>query len=192
MGKLTRTVLGRLEAFNPQSELSHELRLLLKFIDGKRNQQDLQKLHSVGHYAHSNLQQLMALGLVQEESDSLSHETIHAQDDVAYMPTIPASLTPYGQTKTLLTLVIDQRSKNIFQRRVALLAQCKSDMETFLLVHAPRVALTLLSDIESITTLDQLEASLSTYEEMITATGRLGWTHVTQIRELLARDTQSA
>lgn len=191
MGKIVRTIQGRLAAFNAQSDLAADLRQLLRSLDGKRDQQDFENMLADRGDMPVQLLQLMAMGLVQEASDSRGNETNHSSRSTAYLPTLPAALTPLCATEISPRLATERHDKAMPQPSAQLLAQCKADMEIFLLMHAPLVAVELIRDIENLSNLAQLKASLSAYEQIIQSTGHLGWTHLAQLRELLAHDTSN-
>ena len=185
MGALTRTNQGRLEAFNALSALPDDLRLLLKFIDGKRDQQDLQRALKNDICSPANLQKLLDQGLVQEASHGHRKEENAGPQPHAYLPTLPAGLSPIQPLHVDAQHIRSTRDDNAAIINDALLTQVKSEMETFLLTHAPQVALQVLGDIERLTSLGQLEASLGSYQQMISATGILGMTHLRQVRARL-------
>jgi hypothetical protein len=61
----------------------------------------------------------------------------------------------------------------------------KTKMETFLLTHVPQIALQVLGEIERLTSIEQLQASLGAYQQMIRTTGAQGMQHFEQLTELL-------
>jgi hypothetical protein len=187
METLTKTMQGRLEAFNAKSELADDLRLLLKFVDGKRTSRDLQHALKPHICSPKNIQRLIQMGLVNETSSAVQSAPREALSAHAYSPTVPASLSamPPKEPATAQEEPSYDDDSQASSFAEGQLQDAKACMENFLLTSAPEIALQLLGDIENISTHKQLQASLDAYEKLIQYTGKACEKHLAELHEIL-------
>ncbi len=163
MASLIRTNQVRLEAFNPRSLLPDDLKLLIKFVDGKREFADIQRSLKPHICSPEKIRQLVELGLIESTvPGSLSipapNTTTHS---LSYLPTVPAELSAIdtSQLRAAHAAIqhIDtfdlQESKDI----AVSLEAAKDCMGDFLLIHTPQSACEVLREIESLNRLEQLD-----------------------------------
>ncbi len=185
MGALTKTSQGRLEAFNRGSELPDDLRLLLKFIDGQRDAQDLQLALKPGVYSTDKLQKLIDLGLVQTASairlSPAANDTRHS----AYLQTEPANLAEMTAPAVPEPRFTDSLSNNTKEDAADILYRARTSMETFVLTHAPQHAIQLLTEIENLSSLKQLQVSFQAYSLIISFTGVAGLAHLSELKHMI-------
>lgn len=184
MAKLNRTIQGRLEAFNSQSRLEGDLRILLKFIDGKREWEDLQKALKPHICTREKLQKLVNMGLVTQEGTAIDVETSSKFGGLAYFPTIPAAL-PFATAKPDNNPA-PQTNDALDMPEYALL-EAKECIGDFLLRYAPQSAFSILVEIEDIQSMAQLRASLIAYEQLIRHTDVFGQKHMRDLRKIIAQ-----
>lgn len=188
MAPLIRTNQGRLEAFNSHSSLPDDLRMLLKFIDGKRNEVDLQRVLKPHICAPEKIQCLIDLGLVTSILDSIMEQTKKDSVIEAYSETMPAQLPAFGAFSQPFTVTNSQHMLPP-EKTASALNDAKTLMENFLLQEAPSLAMTMLGDIEEITTMSQLQASLGAYELMIKNNTPNAAAHLAELRQMLEATT---
>lgn len=198
MAALIRTIQGRMEAFNPRSLLSDDLKLLIKFVDGKRGFADIQKSLEPHICNPEKIQQLVELGLIESPvSVALSipapNTTTHS---LSYLPTVPAELSPLD-TMQLRSASAPAQHIDIADldesRAIAVSLEAAKDcMAEFVLLYAPQSAYEVLSDIESLNSLEQLQASLIAYISLIGASVSPTQMnqHLQKIRHIMSNSSQ--
>jgi hypothetical protein len=171
MAALIRTNQGRLEAFNPRSMLSDDLKLLIKFIDGRRHYSDLQQALKPHICSKEKVQQLIELGLVEKNESFQQPVKQTEQNGHAFLPTVPAGLSMFG---LLLSNSANEPKANACEEVIEdaghdfkILHKAKECMADFLLMYAPQLAFEILSDIEELNSVAQFQASMDTYASLI-------------------------
>ncbi len=198
MASLIRTNQGRMEAFNPRSLLTDDLKLLIKFVDGKRGFADLQRALKPHICSPEKIQQLVELGLIESTVSAAfsitdPNTTTHS---LSYLPTVPAELSAidtsqlratHAATQNIDTFDL-QESKDI----AVSLEAAKDCMAEFVLLYAPQAAYEVLSDIESLNSLEQLQASLIAYISFIGASVSPTQMnqHLQKIRHIVSNSSQ--
>jgi hypothetical protein len=179
MNPLLRTNQGRLEAFNSQSKLTEDLRILLKFIDGRRTLVDLKRALKPHIFSREKIQKLIDMGLVAAFDGWMDVEIDSQMGVLSYLPTTPAALNPKYMPST----------KAAFEQST--LAEAKECMGDFVLRHTPESAFLLLSEIENFKTLEQLQASLPSYEQLIKHADIYAGRHMRDLRQIIANTHRS-
>jgi hypothetical protein len=170
MAALIRTIQGRMEAFNPRSRLPDDLKLLLKFMDGKRQYSDLQRALKPHICNEEKVQQLINQGLVEANDSFQQRAQHHDQQGFAFPPTVPAELSfssaaPRPEADEWHASISQQVTDDDAIR--TMLQEAKDCMADFLLRNAPQLAFEVLGEIEAFISIAQLQASMSIYLEQI-------------------------
>jgi hypothetical protein len=186
MTKFIRTIEGRLEAFNSQSELSEALRILLKFIDGRRDLPELRKALKPHICTQENIQALIDLGLV-THADAWIDDAVNntKQGTKSYLPTEPATISPCITSSLQVASVNADSFANSSEVTLSKAKECMGD---FVLRYTPESAFLILSEVESFKTLEQLEASLVAYEQLIKHAEHLAVRHMNALKQILAKN----
>ena len=69
--------------------------------------------------------------------------------------------------------------------RDSALARALEEMATFVLSHLPDQSFQILKEVEEITSLEVLAATLGGYEQMVSVTGQPGIEHLRSIKSIL-------
>ena len=200
-----RTEEGQEAAYSLQSALPRKLKSILKVVDGKtRDQVFRTNLHSFGD-VDGLLRSLEMAGLLKVADDGGLHnrlssqtnpvdraEQLREQDwlatrnplDLNSQRTVPYSASqPYpaapSSTHDLAKGLVSDPKKD------AALASALDSMANFVLVHLPDQSFQILKEIEEITSLEILAATLGGYEQMVLVTGQQGTDHLRSIKSTL-------
>ena len=185
-----RTPQGRAIAFSPDSQLSPKLKALLKAVDGKVSATELMVQFSDTDAAES-LEQLEQAGLIKLREDragdfkiSPAQPTIRqstALDD-AFTETAAAPLEPIGAAAAnpLAELAAEPSTD---------LARIVDIMSTFVLIHFPQQAFTMLARLEGFKSLEELETELPDYAVLAKASGPAGVMHLAEVTERVREAT---
>ena len=176
---------GRMIAFDQQSVLTPDQKSFLKAIDGKTPDWKLAAQWPGTSDAMEQLQELQNMGLIEVRaarwSNSMGNSVLPADSGhgtnvtvlqtpaTQYSATRPAALTPVAATS----------------QTSAELNAIKEHMSTFILTHLPHHAMTVIKEIESISSYDMLRLMLAAYANMVNETGRVGLAHIKSLRAML-------
>ena len=182
----SKTMEGRLLAFDKQSPLPAPLKDLLKRVDGKTSSDELGS--HMGTWAGSAdlLRELERRNLVQVNNarpvatDISAARLLTAQsrtDGAAleYFATEPVPLFPASAPRKQAT---EQPSHTEIQA----IREC---MATFILTYLPHYAQSLLKEIEGIDSYEKLMGTLDGYAFVTQEAGRAGLNHIRELRLML-------
>lgn len=206
-----RTEEGQEAAYSPLSALPRKLKSILKVVDGKtRNEVFRKNLHSFGD-VDGLLRSLEMAGLLKLAPDSL--QAARASVDVSSIdqqsqPAQPsqklrerdwsATRSPHerhseflyaqqdSQTYLSVTHSINRpTTQTADSPKGQALAGALTEMANFVLTHLPDQSFQILKEIEEITSLEVLAATLGGYEQMVSVKGQLGVDHLRSIKSVL-------
>ena len=207
-----RTDEGQEAAYSTQSALPRKLKSILKVVDGKtRNEVFRKNLHSFGD-VDGVLRSLEMAGLLKVAPNGVktplsgadaqpnSQQHYQAQDykqalrerdwSATRNPLEPPSEQFYGQTDSqeylsLIHSINRPAELGLDSPAGHALAGALTDMANFVLTHMPDQSFQILKEIEEITSLEVLAATLGGYEQMVLGTGQLGADHIRSIKSIL-------
>ncbi len=208
-----RTDEGQQAAYSSQSALPRKLKSILKVIDGKTSTEVFERnLHSFGD-VRAILRSLEMAGLLgytaeratddfdennhfvdlhtknQQERDwSSTHHPLdvaslktNLKNAVPFIPTAPPSATSnHLNTKAAN---FSNSPDNFSGNKV--LESVLNEMADFVLMHSPEQSFQILKEIEEITSLEVLAATLGGYEQMVSNLGKAGADHLNSIKSTL-------
>lgn len=184
-----RTPMGRAAAFTPDAKLPPALKAMLKAVDGKTSVSALM-VQFVEHDAADLLSQLEEEGLIKLRGERLADfQPSGAVPDVVDSPNAAdaadVSERAFASTSSA-ALELPQVVYPIAAPHCAVaVARIVEVMTTFVLTHIPQQAFTLLAELESFQTLDELEAGLPGYALLAQAQGPAGIVHLAELTERL-------
>ncbi len=205
-----RTDQGQAAAYDASSILPRKLKSLLKVIDGKTSQAVFANSLKAFGDVQGLLASLQSAGLIelreqaaQQPSQALASNTLlqpsanglaasiaikfgfHANRD-------PANSDGFALTQGLHTQ--PQRALEIWQISPERAAQRENDlqavledMSSFVLTYVPDQAVTVLTELEQTTTMEQLAVLMGGYQLMVSAAGEQAVIHLNDIRSVLSR-----
>ena len=200
-----RTEEGQEAAYSPQSALPRKLKSILKVVDGKtRNNVFRKNLHSFGD-VDGLLRSLELAGLLKVASEgtqdgrvNLDSSTatrsnqlreqdwsatrnpleLNSQQSAFQSPSQPYFPSAPGGANGMAGAVMDPQKQ-------AALNGVLDDMANFVLTHLPDQSFQILKEIEEITSLEVLAATLGGYEQMVSSVGQLSAGHLSHIKSVL-------
>ena len=200
-----RTEEGQEAAYSPQSALPRKLKSILKVVDGKtRNNVFRKNLHSFGD-VDGLLRSLELAGLLKVASEgtqdgrvNLDSSTatrsnqlreqdwsatrnpleLNSQQSAFQSPSQPYYPSVPGGANGMAGAVTDPTKQ-------AALKGVLDDMANFVLTHLPDQSFQILKEIEEITSLEVLAATLGGYEQMVSGVGQLSAGHLSHIKSVL-------
>ena len=186
-----RTEEGQQAAYNPQSAMPRKLRSLLKVIDGKTSVQVyMRSLRAFGD-VEGVLRSLEMAGLITPLAQSFSIDSAILPQAI-WSPAPPDALvnekmffqdTSPAVTQQMSTLVA--RGDVSDTQRTWALSQAKDAMASYVLLHCPKKAFSVLREIDEITSLEQLAATLAGYRELVSGAGDAHRAHIQVLNKLL-------
>jgi hypothetical protein len=190
-----KTMQGRMDAFNNQSDLPQALRQLLLHVDGKTPFHRMQSYLGGQICSEANIGELVQLGYVRAVNDAIGDafdlDEKARTNDIHLRPTEPAPLRFF----------LDQPQDAPPQRAKPqasdaghaehVVEDAKDMMSDFVLNHVPQHAYSALKEIEQITSLAILAGSLDAYELLVRPTGMMGKRHIQQLRRMAEDARQS-
>ena len=197
-----RTEEGQEAAYSPQSALPRKLKSILKVVDGKtRTHVFKENLHSFGDVENLLLSLEMAglLKSVPEGSQNIRFNLDMTDTDRAEL-TQPQRAAEWSETRNPVELLSQHasrtmggfsqfpeslRSPMIDQQRTVVLAKTLELMANFVLTYLPEQSFEVLKEIEEITSLEVLAATLGGYEQMVSPVGQPGAEHLRMIKQTL-------
>ena len=200
-----RTEEGQEAAYSPQSALPRKLKSILKVIDGKtRNDVFRKNLHSFGD-VDGLLRSLELAGLLKVASESVHDSRVNADPTTAARAQQlreqdwSATRTPLDQSSQLSSFQAPSRPNHLSMpggnnrvvgsapdlQQQAALTGVLDEMANFVLTHLPDQSFQILKEIEEITSLEVLAATLGGYEQMVANLGEISAHHVRHIKSVL-------
>jgi hypothetical protein len=205
MSVYRKTMQGRLDAFNKQSDLPQALRQLLLHVDGKTPFHRIQSYLGAQICSEANIGELVQRGYVRALNGAMDDafdfdEKGHA-NDLHHRPTMPAPLRFFlGQPQDLSPSSLPSPSPvptpapapvSDAGHAAHVLEEAKDMMSDFVLTHIPQHAFSALKEIEQITSLAILGSSVDAYELLVQPTGMAGKRHIQQLRRITEDARQS-
>jgi hypothetical protein len=198
-----KTMQGRLDAFNNQSDLPQALRQLLLHVDGKTQFHRMQSYLGAQICSEANMGELVQRGYVRALNDAMDDtfdfdEKGHT-NDLHHRPTMPAPLRFFlGKPQDLSPSSLPSPPPAPTPAPVSdaghaahVLEEAKDMMSDFVLTHIPQHAFSALKEIEQITSLAILGSSVDAYELLVRPTGMAGKRHIQQLRRITEDVRQS-
>jgi hypothetical protein len=201
-----RTQEGQEAAYSAQSALPRKLKSILKVVDGKtRTQVFEQNLRSFGdvpailrslemagllHSVSTDAAQIrFNVELDEEERGKLKMASKSADWAATRNPLDRASYQPdfslENQSRTFTSKMPDSLMQAAEQKKTEVLAGVLDAMSNFVLTHAPEQAFQILKEIEEISSLEILAATLGGYEQMVSHLGENSIQHMRHIKSVL-------
>lgn len=202
-----RTPEGQAAAYDQTSAMPRKLRSLLKVVDGKTTDTVFTTSLKAFGDVRGLLKSLLTAGLIQPLSeDEVSKQ---ASSATAAAPTVAAapaqknaalfaSTAPVGgfdptqsayPTQSFYhnttTQIPNQPTSGAQQAKQHALQGILQNMSNFVLTHVPQQAFVILSELEDITSIEQLAVMLGGYELMIRQAGPVAQEHIAQVRQAL-------
>jgi hypothetical protein len=164
----SKTMAGRMVAFDQQTGLTPVLKGFLKSVDGKTPTDQLLAQWQEGPDALQLLKELERQGLIELRAVRWSNSSANSSLPPSLVNSPPPALTlVHGAKKAART------------DSLAGLDPIKEEMATFLLTHLPQ------HEIEEIDSYDRLMMMLTAYANVANEAGREGLTHIKSLRSLL-------
>lgn len=183
-----RTDEGQVAAYDPQSALPRKLKSLLKLIDGRTSLAILEEnLRAFGD-VRGLVESLSAAGLIEPVTEGMKAErgTSDAAGNsrMSYKPseTFTGTRGAFEQSQMSTRM---QTGAETGARRIQALRQAEDLMAQFVLTHLPEQSFAILKELEALTSLEQLAATLGGYEQVVTQIGPESQGHVRQIKQIL-------
>ena len=191
-----RTEEGQVAAYSPQSALPRKLKSILKVVDGKTSTQVFKNnLHSFGDVA-GLLHSLEIAGLLKEVLDvNQAGRAEHAAATLERIQLPTQSNFPVSQNAADFSaqqnfqyapsLSHSSTEMDVNIPKSAVLQATLDEMADFVLANMPEESFKALKEIEEITSLEILAATLGGYEQMLSNTGQSGAAHLQSIKSTL-------
>jgi hypothetical protein len=184
----TRTDEGQAAAYDPQSALPRKLKSLLKLIDGKTSLAVLEEgLRAFGD-VRGLVQSLNSAGLIEPMTDAIKAERSRPDQVGNTRMNSRATETSPGSRSTFAPSQMSTRfaSNAVSEvKRSQALRQAEDSMANFVLTHLPEQSFAILQELEALTSLEQLAATLGGYEQVVSQVGPASQDHLTQIKQIL-------
>lgn len=182
----SKTMEGRLQAFDKQSPLPAPLKDLLKRVDGKTSSEELGTHMGTWPGSADLLRELERRNLVQANKAQRVVTDIGAArppaaqsrpESVAleYFATEPVPLFPASAPRK-------QAAEQPSHTEIQAIREC---MATFILTYLPHYARSLLKEIEDIDSYEKLMGTLDGYAFVTQEAGRAGLNHIRELRLML-------
>lgn len=203
-----RTAEGQAAAYDATSAMPRKLKSLLKVIDGKTSHEVFANSLKAFGDVQGLLVSLQKAGLIelrQDGSQAAAHASSPpAQSEASLMSALASKigLRPnrasssdadgFALTQTALTqpqTVFEPRSQSADrqQERQQDLQLLVQDMSSFVLAYVPEQAFSVLSELEQISTMEQMAVLLGGYELMVRHTGEPARIHLLHVRQILGK-----
>jgi hypothetical protein len=184
----TRTDEGQVAAYDPQSALPRKLKSLLKLIDGKTSLAVLEESLRAFGDVRGLVQSLDSAGLIQPMTDAIKAERSRGDNGGhSRMPSRPSETWPGSRStfepSQMSTRFLSSAVSDV--KRSQALRQAENMMANFVLTHLPEQSFALLKELEALTSLEQLAATLGGYEQVVSQVGPASQDHVKQIKQIL-------
>jgi hypothetical protein len=202
-----KTMQGRLDAFNNQSDLPQALRQLLLHVDGRTPFHRVQSYLGAQICSEANMSELVQRGYVRPLNnaidDAFDFDEKCQANDTQHRPTIPAPLrfslgqpqdispSPSPSPSPLQSQSPTPPTVSDVWHAQQVLDEAKDMMSDFVLTHIPQHAFSALKEIEQITSLVILGSSVDAYELLVKPTGMAGKRHIQQLRRITEDARQS-
>jgi hypothetical protein len=208
-----RTIEGQAAAYDATSAMPRKLKSLLKVIDGKTSLEVFSNSLKAFGDVQGLLVSLQKAGLIeirQDSAEGLASAAAHVAEprsafasegglmsglaskmglrqDRTRAPADGFALTQAIPTQP--ATVLEQRSSSAQsnQERQQDLQLLVQDMSSFVLAYVPEQAFSVLSELEQITTVEQMAVLLGGYELMVRHVGEPAQIHLLHVRQTLSQ-----
>ena len=181
-----RTDEGQIAAYDPQSALPRNLKSLLKLIDGKTPLVMLEESLRAFGDVRGLVQSLAAAGLIKPLADGVKSDRTGSGPNsrMGHDPLANGSGTssPFGQSQLRTRFPPSAASDAL---RSQALRKAEDMMSDFVLTHLPEQSFGLLKELEALTSLEQLAATLGGYEQVVSQVGAASRDHLAQLKQIL-------
>jgi hypothetical protein len=174
----SKTMAGRMVAFDQLSGLTPALKDFLKLVDGKTPPDQLVAQWRDGTEALQMLQELEIRGLIEVRAVRWSHTAGNSAFSSSFTDSTPPASAPAPQKMARTPAPVE-------------LAAIKEQMATFMLTHLPHHAVTVLKEIEEIDSYDRLMHMLTAYAHLAHDAGRIGLAHIKSLRAMMEPEFES-
>ena len=183
-----RTDEGQTAAYDAQSALPRKLKSLLKLIDGKTSLAVLEENLSAYGDVRGLVESLSTAGLIELFSEAMKAERGRTDASGNSKMSFRASEMFAGarsefaqsQMSTRMRVGVESGAK-----RIQALRQAEEMMSSFVLTHLPEQSFALLRELEALTSLEQLAATLGGYEQVVSQVGPESRAHISQVKQIL-------
>ena len=194
-----RTAEGQAAAYDASSAMPRKLRSLLKVIDGKTsNAVFAESLRAFGD-VQGLLTSLQKAGLIEERQVAAEGAVANAVEPKSHhaykRPKAAAEADGFAQTLSVHTQSptvpgakggrdagLAEQRQIMMQQDLQLLVQ---DMSSFVLAYVPLQAFSVLTELEQISTMEQMAVLLGGYELMVRDAGEPARIHLKHVRQIL-------
>ncbi len=187
-----RTAEGQAAAYDATSAMPRKLRSLLKVIDGKTsNEVFANSLKAFGD-VQGLLTSLKNAGLIElrvtayeSAAPEMSAVAMPARPRISVQTTPADAFAPTQSAHTRSQIPVEAGlSQQQQQQDLQLLVQ---DMSSFVLAYVPAQAFSVLSELEQISTMEQMAVLLGGYELMVRDVGEPARIHLMHVRQMLGK-----
>ncbi len=186
-----RTDEGQIAAYNPESALPRKLRSLLKLIDGKTSLAMLEESLRAFGDVRGLVQSLDVAGLIRPSQDDLKSGREPADgfssgpvSKMAHRASATWAGTRSAHENSQLSTRLTAGAASLAQRSDAL-RQAETLMANFVLTHMPDQSFSILKELEALSSLEQLAATLGGYEQVVSHLGPASRDHLLQVKHIL-------
>ncbi len=178
-----RTPEGQVAAYSTDSALPRKLKSLLKLVDGKTDLEVLvQNLQAFGD-VRGVLQSLYAAGLLRITTADAKPDAPLPRLTDSFLGRDAASGPDTMMMSRHSTMMVAPNAENPMRKQA--LTRAVDLMATFVLTHIPVDSFSILKELESLESLEQLGATLGGYEQVIAHVGPSKEAHLHQVRQIL-------
>jgi hypothetical protein len=201
-----RTAEGQAAAYDATSAMPRKLKSLLKVIDGKTSHEVFANSLKAFGDVQGLLKSLQKAGLIELRQDSAeasakpqpiprseSGLVSTLANKIGLRPNRSGAETDgFAMTQTIHTqpqTILEPRSQSAErqQERQQDLQLLVQDMSSFVLAYVPEQAFSVLSELESISSMEQMAVLLGGYELMVRHTGEPARIHLLHVRQTLGK-----
>ena len=191
MALYIRTDDGQIAAYNPESALPRKLKSLFKLIDGKTLLAILEESLRAFGDVRGLEQSLDVADLIRTVQDDLKAVRTRVDrssgDPVARMEHSAAATwagTRSAYENSQLSTRFTTSAASLAQRSEAL-RQAETIMADFVLTHLPDQSFSILKELEALTSLEQLAATLGGYEQVVSQDGSTSRDYLLRVKQII-------
>jgi hypothetical protein len=191
-----RTSEGQSAAYDATSAMPRKLRSLLKVVDGKTSEALFASSLKAFGDVKGLLQSLELAGLIELREVDASHASAAAAESfptatavqnqqTGFAPTESAPSSRFFARETQPQLSKDSQAQA--QQRQQDLQLLIQDMSSFVLAYVPGQAFTVLTELEQVTSMEQIVVLLGGYELMVNHVGEPAQIHLRHVHQSLRK-----
>jgi hypothetical protein len=191
-----RTSEGQSAAYDATSAMPRKLRSLLKVVDGKTSEALFASSLKAFGDVKGLLQSLELAGLIELREVDASHASAAAAESfptttavqnhqTGFAPTEIAPSSRFFARETQPQVSKDSQAQA--QQRQQDLQLLIQDMSSFVLAYVPAQAFTVLTELEQVTSMEQIVVLLGGYELMVNHVGEPAQIHLRHVHQSLRK-----